>query len=136
MDKQVNRRTRGQSLVEAALALPILVMLFLGLVDFGRAYYAIVALRDAADEGVTYAATAPHDVLGIRRRATEASPELVPIAPNDVVVTYPPALYSGAPITVTVTTRLELFTPFTNTFVPSGVITLRGHSTHAIIETN
>lgn len=46
----------GQSLVEVALALPILLMLLLGLVDGARAYYFAGVVANAAREGANYAA--------------------------------------------------------------------------------
>jgi Flp pilus assembly protein TadG len=127
-----NRKSRGQSLVEVALVLPILVMLLLGLLDFGRAYYTIVALRDAADEGAAFGATNPSNVAGIRRRAAEASRALVNIQESEVSVSAP-VLATGKPITVTVTTTLVLYTPFANTLVSDSKLTLRGHSVRSII---
>lgn len=132
MQEGVNK-PRGQSLVEFALVLPVVLMLMLGLLDFGRAYYALVALRDAADEGATYAAISPFDVTGIRTRASEASRQLVPISPNEVGVVYPPTIYVGAPITVTTRVTIELYTPFAAQFVPAGWLELHGHATHPII---
>ncbi|MBN2561105.1 MAG: pilus assembly protein [Phycisphaerae bacterium] len=136
MDNELRPRTRGQSIVEAALALPVLIMLMLGMLDFGRAYYAIVSLKDAADEGASYASYDPADVTGIRLRASEASRQLAPIEPNDVAVIYPPTLYAGAPITVTTKLTLRLYTPFANTFVPSGELELHGTATHALVSTH
>lgn len=133
MEKTRAKGRRGQSLVEAALALPILVMLMLGLLDLGRAYYAVVSLKDAADEGATYASIHPADVTGIRRRAADASRQLVEIDPNDVSVTYPPSLQPGSPITVTTAYRLELFTPFVEGLVGDEWLTLEGRATHAIM---
>ncbi len=46
----------GQSLIELALALPILLMLLLGLVDGARAYYFAGVVANAAREGANYAA--------------------------------------------------------------------------------
>ena len=50
---------RGQGLVELAIALPFLLLLLLGVLDVGRAYWAVVALKDAASEGASYAAFYP-----------------------------------------------------------------------------
>jgi Flp pilus assembly protein TadG len=132
MTQMSNRKSRGQSLVEVALVLPILVMLLLGLLDFGRAYYTIVALRDAADEGASYGATNPNDEYGIKLRAAEASRALVNIQEGDVSVSAPNKA-TGEPITVTVTVQLVLYTPFANTLVSDSELTLRGHSVRSII---
>jgi hypothetical protein len=52
-------RTRGQALVELGLVAPILLLLFAGAADFGRAFYAYVALDNAVKEGALYGATHP-----------------------------------------------------------------------------
>lgn len=49
------RAEGGQSLVETALMLPILLLLLVGIVDFGRAFYAYIAVTNAAREGARYA---------------------------------------------------------------------------------
>lgn len=43
---------RGVAMVEAALILPILVLLLFGIVEFGRAFNAQVTMTHAAREGV------------------------------------------------------------------------------------
>jgi Flp pilus assembly protein TadG len=48
------RRQRGQSLVEFALILPIFMILFLGVVEFGWALRAYVVEQNAAREGARY----------------------------------------------------------------------------------
>ncbi|HEY7306979.1 MAG TPA: TadE/TadG family type IV pilus assembly protein [Bryobacteraceae bacterium] len=47
---------RGQSLVETALVSPILLLLLLGIVDFGWFAYNYIELANAANAGVHYAA--------------------------------------------------------------------------------
>jgi Flp pilus assembly protein TadG len=123
----------GQSLIEVALALPILVMLLLGLLDFGRAFFTLVALHDAADEGASYASISPNDMAGIQLRTAEASTSLIPIEESNVNVVYPAAVTAGAPITVTVDYPFTLFTPFVQGFFEDGELVLHGSSTHAII---
>ena len=53
------RREKGQSLVEMALILPLLLILLAGVIDVARLYYVYVVLTDAAAEGVSYAAVNP-----------------------------------------------------------------------------
>ena len=53
------RSALGQSLVEFALVTPILLLVFAGAADFGRAFYAYVAIENAAKEGALYGARAP-----------------------------------------------------------------------------
>ncbi len=53
-------RRRGQSLVELAVVLPILLLLLGGAIDLGRAFFARVAIANATKEGVLFGATRPH----------------------------------------------------------------------------
>ena len=43
--------SRGQSLVEFALVLPLFVLLLVGVFDLGRAFFAYIAISNAAREG-------------------------------------------------------------------------------------
>jgi Flp pilus assembly protein TadG len=53
------RRIRGQSVVEFALVLPILLLLLAATIDFGRLFYTYVAVDNAAKEGALYGARSP-----------------------------------------------------------------------------
>lgn len=52
-------RSRGQSLVELALVTPLLLLLFAGAADLGRAFHAYVAIENAAKEGAFFGASVP-----------------------------------------------------------------------------
>lgn len=52
--RRERERERGQSLVEFALALPILLLVIFGLLDLGRAVYVGNALAEAARDGARY----------------------------------------------------------------------------------
>ena len=136
MMQRKNTHSRpGQSLVEVALVLPIIIMIMLGVLDFGRAFFTLVALHDAADEGASYASIRPNDVDGIQQRTVEASTHLVTVETTDVNVVYPPSLVIGAPITVTVDFPFDIYTPFVQGLLPDGELTLQGSATHPIITT-
>ncbi len=45
------KKDQGQSLVELALLLPVLILILLGAIDLGRAYFAYVGITNAAREG-------------------------------------------------------------------------------------
>ncbi len=53
------RRQRGQGLAEFALVAPILLLIFAAAADFGRAFYAYVAIENAAKEGAFFGSRAP-----------------------------------------------------------------------------
>jgi len=50
------RRQRGQSLVEFALTLPLLLILVFGIIDFGNGLRAYIALTNGVREGARYGA--------------------------------------------------------------------------------
>lgn len=52
------RSERGQSMVELAMSLVFLLVLLAGVVDLGRAFFAYMIIRDAAQEGAVYGAIA------------------------------------------------------------------------------
>jgi Flp pilus assembly protein TadG len=106
--------------------------MLMGLLDLGRAYYTVVALKDAAEEGAAYAAIAPTDEDGIKERAADASGELITVDTTAVSVTMP-ALAGGEPITVTVSYNFEFYTPLAGPILPEGGLTLRGQATHSIL---
>ncbi len=52
-------RQSAQALTEFALILPVLVLILLGVVDFGRVFYYWTSMANAAREGARYATTHP-----------------------------------------------------------------------------
>lgn len=54
--RPADRTGRGQSIVEFAVALPILLLLSVGAIELGRAYAAAVVINDAARDGARIAA--------------------------------------------------------------------------------
>lgn len=56
-------RENGQSLVEFALVLVFLLTLLAGVFDIGRALFAYIIIRDAAQEGAVFGSIAPKSDL-------------------------------------------------------------------------
>jgi Flp pilus assembly protein TadG len=123
---------RGQGLTELAIALPALLLLLLGVLDVGRAYWALVALKDAASEGASYAAFYPTRTTEIKERAAESSNALMSLEPDMFSVEYVDPPTAGQPITVTVTYDFELVGPVAKAIVPGGTLTLRAADTSVI----
>lgn len=64
---------RGQSAVEMALALPVLLLILLAIADFGRIFYQAVEIASAARAGVQYGAqtyVTAIDYTGMQQAAT------------------------------------------------------------------
>jgi Flp pilus assembly protein TadG len=66
----------GGALVELALVLPVLVLVFVGTIDFGRVFYASQSLVNAARAGFQYGAHTPArsaDLAGMKTTAEAAT---------------------------------------------------------------
>jgi Flp pilus assembly protein TadG len=73
------RSGRGQALVELALILPLLVLLLLGAVEFGRFAYLAIELANAAKAAAQYGAQKSlngADVTGMQLVASQDAPEV------------------------------------------------------------
>ena len=66
-------REHGQSLVEFALSLTILLILVVGIFDVARALFTYLSMRDAAQEGALYGSIEPFNTDGIVERTCSAS---------------------------------------------------------------
>ena len=101
----------AQALVELAVLLPILLLLILGAVDFGRMFYTKMVLTNAAREGANYLAYFPGDAgKGYVNTFTtiydEGLSSNVEIASADVV--YSNCCTPGFPVEVTITKTMDL----------------------------
>ena len=128
----LRQRTRGHheggaAAVEFALVLPILLLLLMGIFEFGRAYHIQTALSGAAREGVRVMAL-QDDAAEARATAKAASPQL---ALTDSQISVTPTTCSGTTpgtATVTVTYPVELmFGLFGADFSLTGNGTMRCH---------
>ena len=83
MPKLLNRRyARGQASVELALSLPLLLMMFLVVVETGRAFYIAISVANAARAGVQYGSqnlTTAADTAGMQTAATNDAPNIAGI---------------------------------------------------------
>jgi Flp pilus assembly protein TadG len=88
-----SRRRNGQSLVEFALALPIIILLFMAIFDFGRAIFAYNTVSNAARDGARVAIVDQRTSSGISNAAQAAADQAVglglnPADANEVRVRY------------------------------------------------
>lgn len=121
---------RGQGLVEMALVGLILVLILSGMIDLGRAYFAYIAIADAATEGATFGATFPgRSASEIRDRVVEASGGQVSIDPSLVSV-----ITDTQTITVTAAFSHTLLTPLIQTLVGDDVLLLQQKAIQPILE--
>lgn len=64
-------REKGQSMVEFAVSLVIILVLLAGVVDLGRMFFYYIAMRDAAQEGVLYGSAYPGNCEQIALRVSD-----------------------------------------------------------------
>jgi Flp pilus assembly protein TadG len=116
MSRLRRRRTgRGQALAEFALVLPLLLLLFMMIMDFGRAIYGYHTVANAARAGGRVAAV-DQDVAAITNRALSQTTGL---NPDDLDVDVPPPSCAkiGCIATVTVSYEYRALTPIIGTVV-------------------
>jgi Flp pilus assembly protein TadG len=101
-----SRTERGAVAVEMALLLPILIMLLLGIMEFGRALNTQATLSHAARESVRVVA-----IEGDVSLAENAAKDAAPTLNRDLIVVTPlPSGTCTAPATRTVTINYQLTT--------------------------
>jgi len=108
------RGERGASAVEFALIVPLLVLLVLGIAEFGRAFQVQGTLSAAAREGVR-AMALQNDPVAARTAVRNAAASLNPTVTNAQIVITPaacPAAGGSTNIRVTITYRMPYLTGF------------------------
>ena len=66
----------GASLVEMGLVFPVFLLLLLGCVDFGRAYYLAIEVAGAAQAAAVYVSKNPSDTAGMTTAAQDDAPNV------------------------------------------------------------
>ena len=96
-------RESGGSMVETALAVPILVLLLMGVADIGMAFHSYLTVINAAREGARLAANGTADDAAIRAAVmAEAQVDAVDLSGATITVDPSPTRVSGNYVRVTV----------------------------------
>jgi Flp pilus assembly protein TadG len=126
---------KGQSLVELALLLPVLLLLTVVVFDLGRAVYYYSVIYNAAREGARYGIvhqlesnTVPNDIEGIENAVIDKA---VGLNLSDLTISVASPITSNT-LQVFVDYRFEPVTPLANNFLSDGHIDLRTSSTMLI----
>ena len=124
------QRSRGQGIVEFALILPVLILMLLITLDFGRLFMSYITLTNTTRVAANYGATNPSMFTGtpntttynavVTRESAGLNCALKPDAGghNPPIPTFPGALGSGLGGTslVAMTCNFSLLTPFMTNF--------------------
>ncbi|QSO50336.1 pilus assembly protein [Alicyclobacillus curvatus] len=99
----------GQSLVEFALVLPVLLLLLLGIIDFGRVLSAYYVVDHAARDAARYASIGASDSTVIQ--AIQSDTAALTGTPNYTISPTAVNRLSGNPVTVTVSVPVQIIDP-------------------------
>ena len=113
------RSERGAVAVEFAILAPILIMLLMGIMEFGRAYNAQASLSAAAREGVRVMAVS-NDPAAARLAAENAAVSLMPALTDTNISFGATACAPGTQITITITYNLSTLTGIAGPFSMTG----------------
>lgn len=135
--RNIRQGERGQSLVELAMSLTVILFLLAGAVDFSIAYFSFTAMQDAAQEGALYGSINPDDQAGIILRVRSASTNPVDLADEslvNVVVTFPGDACEGNEIQVNVVYDYPISMPFIGAIIGTQQIPLNASVTDTILQ--
>jgi Flp pilus assembly protein TadG len=133
------RNEKGQSLVEFAFSIVVLLLLVSGAVDLGRALYTYMGLRDAAQEGALYGSTNPTQQSEIESRVRNSSNLLQSISADDTantsvqVIVYGDACTNNAIKVRVAYANFPITMPFLGTFIGNQSIGISAEVTDTIL---
>ncbi|ADI02676.1 TadE/TadG family type IV pilus assembly protein [Syntrophothermus lipocalidus] len=110
-------RNEGQALVEFALILPILLVLIMGIIEFGRIFFSYLVITELAREGARYGVvghTEQQIVEHLEGMASVLDPEklVIDVTPNDG------ERVRGQGLTVEIDYTVDLIGPFIGALLP------------------
>lgn len=127
MEQNQKRRSKGQSLVETAIILPIVLLLIMGIIDFGLLFNNYILISNASREGARKAALGGTDseVVQIIENMTTT------LDLSKMTINISPSFGSrghGTEVKVSIAYDSKLITPLIDNFFPGGVATLKNTS--------
>ena len=123
----MRRNEQGQSMVETALILPVLLLLILGIIDFGRMMYSFSHLHMAAQETVRVGSLGEGDadIIAFARgyvQMNDTNQLIINISPTEL------NRDAGDYVTVKLEYPFEFFTPLVSSLFPSS-LSIKAEST-------
>lgn len=114
------RKERGQALVEMALVIPVLILLFVGICEFGRVLGAFMVINNLAREGARYGVVG-HNDLEIENLVLA---EKAWLDENSMIINITPGFAErrkGEPLDIEINYSVDLMTPFFSHILPDPV---------------
>jgi Flp pilus assembly protein TadG len=110
---------RGAAAVEFAILLPLLLLLVLGTIEFGRFYNAQIVLTNAARDGVRVMAIA-NDPIAAKTAAKNAAASVSTTIPDSDITLSTNVCSTGAQVTLTIKHTLSTITGIAGPFPMAG----------------
>jgi hypothetical protein len=116
--KKIHRNGKGQSMVEMAIILPVLLLILFSIFEFGRILGAYMLVHDLARDGVRYGVVGMSD-QSIKDHIMEHD-SFLSISSDDINIT--PSIRSlGSALTVGIDYEIEIITPIISSIVPNPI---------------
>jgi Flp pilus assembly protein TadG len=116
--KKIHRNDKGQSMVEMAIILPVLLLILFSIFEFGRILGAYMLIHDLARDGVRYGVVGMSD-QSIKDHIMEHD-SFLNINSDDINIT--PSIRSlGSALTVGIDYEIEIITPIISSIVPNPI---------------
>ena len=96
--RHLRARRRGQALVEFALIVPVMLLLLVIAIDFGRLFFSYIQISNAAREGAAYGAHAPTNLVEITNKARQETNAQAQAGESAIAVTASCANSAGTPL--------------------------------------
>lgn len=144
MPPRVVRGLPGQSFVEFALTLPVLMLILMGVLDIGRAFFIGVALEDAAGEAALYLSIFPDcptassgaqcaDPNNAAYRAQHAGSGHLQWSNVTIRKMSPATTGAGLRAEVVLDYHFDLLTPVIPSLIGAKTVTISGDATQVMI---
>ena len=104
---------RGQAMLEFALVLPVLILVLMGMLEFGRVMHEYMLVTEAARIGARAAVVNANDAT-VRSQIMSAVPAI-----ESANITIVRGANSGDPVKVTVKGRVTIITPIIGAILPN-----------------
>ena len=126
-DRKMKAGSRGQSMVETALVLPIIILILMAIIDFGFLFNNYIVLSNASREASRKAAVGGTDaeitaLITSLTGTLNAADRTTSISPSQTLRTH------GTPVTITINYDNHFLTPIIGAFFPGGSAILKSET--------
>lgn len=118
LSKSLKKKEKGQSMVEFALVIPVLLLIVIGIIEFGFMFSNYLTLTNASREATRYISLGGDDVGAILRANNVA----VNTDPNRMIINISPTSSNrsrGDSVTVEINYAHDFLTPFMDALLGS-----------------